>query len=286
MNKPLKPLAVNKGDTIAIVAPASPPCEGDLSPLVANIEREGYQVKLAHNLQEKWGYLAGTDTRRAAAFMGSWLDPDAKVVWCIRGGYGCGRLLPLLDFDALKKTPKIFIGMSDITALHSALNQKSNLVTYLGPNIDFVYGSEGYQKHGIARKGVWDLISQKEDSLQKTPYTYATEDKSVKTLRPGVAHGRIVGGTLSLIASQMGTSWALETEGKIVVLEDVGEPPYRIDRYLCQLKQGRLLSRPAGVILCSWNECTLKNPKGKSLSLEEIFYSYFKAILNVFLIDF
>jgi muramoyltetrapeptide carboxypeptidase len=279
---PFFPPRLKKGDTIAVIAPASSPEEDPqtVARTIKKIIEKGYRVKTSPNLMTRYGYLAGTDYERAKAFMDAWLDPDVKAVWCWRGGYGCARILDRLDYRAIKDNPKIFIGMSDVTALHAAIIKETGLVTFLGPNVNAVYGKDEQADSLYNEKELWRMISGGDFNSVKNrtftnPKTYPAQGESVLTVRSGICRGRLTGGTLSLVASLVGTPWQLDTKGKIVVLEEVDEEPYRIDRMLCQLKLAGQLDQPAGVVLCSWKACKGRRPD-RTLSLEHIFREYFE----------
>lgn len=230
-----------KGDTIALVAPAhwSQRVEETRSAL----EENGYHVILAPNLSSKYGQFAGTDKERADAFMEMWKDPKVKALWCIKGGYGTGKILDFLDYDYIKNHPKIFIGMSDITALHIALTQKAGLVTFLGPVAHYAFDLDEYDPSSA--EGVW-----KEISNDLSPQIYEGGKNSI-TLVDGVAEGVLTGGNLALLTAHIGTPYAVDTKDKILLIEDVDEKPYRIDRMLNQLKQAGALDHVKGVILAS-----------------------------------
>lgn len=278
---PITPPALRKGDTIAVIAPASCPEEDQqcISRWIKQLTQKGYRVKTAPNLMKRYGYLAGTDEERAKAFMDAWLDPEVKALWCYRGGYGTTRILDQLDYQVIKSHPKILIGMSDATALHAAINKKTGLITFLGPNMNNVYGNETSRDSLYSEKQLWEMIaptaSFSGSYRYRNPKTFPTKEQSVSTIRPGVARGRLAGGTLSLITSLVGTPWEIETKGRILVLEEVDEEPYQIDRMLCQMKNAGCLDELAGVLLCSWRGCSGKRPH-KSLSLERVFKEYFE----------
>ncbi|MCB1109441.1 MAG: LD-carboxypeptidase [Chlamydiia bacterium] len=232
----MQPEPLEIGDTIALVAPASW-CEGFEE--TAEVLRErGFRVRMPSNLEERFAYFAGTDQQRADAFMEAWKDPEVKAVWCIRGGYGSGRILDLLDYEYIREHPKIFIGMSDITALHTALLQKTGLVTFLGPVAS--WASDALD--------VWEIIQQGKVGTYENAFPF-------QTIVGGRGEGVLVGGNLALISAHVGTEWQLETKGKLLILEDVGEKVYRLDRMLNQLKQARMLDDLAGLILASWDSC-------------------------------
>lgn len=234
----VKPESLSPGDTIALVAPASW-VEG-VEETISALKDRGFQVKLASNIGKRVSNFAGSDEERALGFMECWEDPAVKAVWCLRGGYGSGRILEFLDYDRLAKQPKIFIGMSDITALHVALTQRCNLTTFLGP----VATSLVRDPSVFAEKELWQTldISEKEWAFGEP-------------LIPGVARGKLTGGNLALLASHVGTPWEVETRAKILVLEDVDEYAYRIDRFLLQMRQAGLFDDVAGVILGTWEKC-------------------------------
>ena len=241
---PVQGEPLKMGDTIALVAPASW-CDGFDETSTALKER-GFQVKLARNFEERFGYLAGTDEERAQALMEAWKDVEVKAIWCIRGGYGSGRILDLLDYDYIREHPKIFIGMSDITALHIALMQKAGLVTFLGPVAKWTF--DPIKETQLLEQGIWDIVSESRTGVYENPL-------ECETIVGGKGEGILVGGNLALITAHIGTQWQLDTAGKILILEDVGEKVYRIDRMLNQLKQAGMIDNLEGLILASWDNC-------------------------------
>ncbi len=278
--EPVRPPALKKGDTIAIIAPASSP-EEDQEVVARGIKMlmsKGYKVKIAANLMTRYGYLAGTDFDRAKALMDAWKDPEVKAIWCWRGGFGTTRLLDRIDYKIIRDNPKILIGMSDITALHAAIIKETGLITFLGPNLNGVFGKDTRSDHHYNQEELWKMISaestQRKGYLISHPKSFRIGNQAIATLSPGIAKGRLAGGTLSLVVSLVGTPWQIETEGRILVLEEVDEEPYRIDRMLGQLKLAGLLEKPAGVVLCSWRGCGGKKPE-KSLTLDHVFREYF-----------
>lgn len=286
------PPALRPGDTIALIAPSKPVADRNIDQYVAQLEEMGFHVWLPDNLEARYGYLAGDDETRARNFMEAWLDPDVRAVWAITGGYGTTRFLPLLDYDAIRAHPKILIGMSDITGLHAAIGTETGLVTFLGPNI----GTGLNPNRGYTTEWAWRALLNEnfvDASGNRMPPGYTYENPGAPdiqrpsqlrklgsalpipwTLNPGVAQGRLVGGNLSLIASLVGTPWQVETDGRILVLEDVHEEPYRVDRMLSQLRNAGMFDHCAGVILGTWAGCVAETPSA-SLSLDEIFDYYF-----------
>jgi muramoyltetrapeptide carboxypeptidase len=265
----IKPPLFKKGCTIGVVTPAAPNPLESLNIFKQQLTLLGYKVKISDNFQDAYGYLAGVDKTRAEAFMKIWLDPEVDVVWCSRGGYGSSRILPYLDFNLLKKHPKIFVGMSDITALHNALHNYS-LVSYLGPTLSCLFPVEK-EKSQFMHEECWKFFLQ-----PKEVYAYQYPEQfeyPYKEIKKGVAQGKLVGGNLSLIVSLIGTPWQVDTKGKILILEDVNEAPYRIDRMLNQLHQSGSLEALAGLILGTFKGCVYQ--ADKSLSLHQIFEHYF-----------
>lgn len=200
--------------------------------------------------------------------MRAWKNNEVKAIWCFRGGYGTQRILNLIDYAFIKANPKILIGMSDITALHHAIQQKTGLVTFLAPVLNYfnVNQSSFNDQYALSQlKNV--IVNPKIGEIPLPP------NVELKILKKGKARGRIVGGNLTIIAGLCGTKWQLNTKGKVLILEDVGEDIYRIDRMLWQLKEARLLDSPAAVILGDWIGCN-SNLK-YSLTLEQVFNNYF-----------
>ncbi|GHA34034.1 S66 peptidase family protein [Streptomyces purpurascens] len=251
MNQLLRPPRLAPGARVAVVAPSGPVPEErlqagldilrgwDLDPVVAP------HVLGRHRALD---YLAGTDAERAADLRDAWCDPSVAAVLCARGGYGAQRMVDLLDWAAMRAAgPKVFAGFSDITVLHQAFANRLGLVTLYGPavaGVDFLKNARA-QEH-----------------LRATLF----EPESVRTVRavppgggalvPGRARGVTLGGCLSLLASDLGTPHAhAAARGGLLLIEDVGESPYRLDRYLTQLLRTGWLDGVAGVVLGSWATC-------------------------------
>lgn len=269
------PPALQKGDLIAIVFPASflhntTNSQQILDRKIKWLQSQGYRTICYPRKVNPVGYLSGTDYERAESLMKAWKNKDVKAIWCFRGGYGTCRMLDLLDYDWIRTHPKILFGMSDITALHHAIQKKTGLVTYLTPNLNYFdqkdtkfddqYSFSKIEKtvvHGL--KGHMGLPKSGEE---------------IEIICPGRAKGKLVGGNLCLVTSLCGTSWQIDTRGKILVLEDVGERIYRIDRMLWQLKESGLLDAPAGVILGTLVDCKKRSPNSERL--HEVLTHYFK----------
>lgn len=259
----IKPKPLQKGDRVAIISPASPSDKSLIDEWIASLNKLGLNVVVGESCLSEHGFLSGTDDIRANDINSMFANKSIKGVFALRGGYGCARLLDLIDFKLIKKNPKIFIGYSDITALHIAINQKSKLITYHGPMISTElikgldeYSANYYKKFIFGYDKIDELINPEGDNLE--------------IINTGIASGELTGGNLSLICSSLGTKYEINTKNKILFLEEVEEVPYKIDRMLTQLKQSGKLKDANGIILGSFTNCIASNNK-KSLSLQEIF---------------
>lgn len=247
-----RPKALRRGDTISVIAPAGPVVRERIEKAFAFLTRRGYRIKTHGDVFRKSGYLAGDDSTRAGELMAAFADPESTAVWCARGGYGVSRILARLDYDLLARHPKVFVGFSDITALHLALQNRTGLVTFHGPNLQDGF-SAAEPMSPTTEAALWRAISldgERAAGMQLT--TYAEDGVAGVRLRaivPGIANGRLTGGNLSVLAGLVGTPYDLDTEDRILFLEDVNEPLYRLDRYLAQLSLAGKLKAAAGVLL-------------------------------------
>lgn len=206
------------------------------------------------------GYLAAPDAQRAEDILQAFSDPSIQGVWCVRGGYGAHRILPLLREDCIRENPKWFGGYSDVTALHTFLNQNCDLESYhvvmpsTEPDADAFTLSQ-------LKSALFGGLSGPLPSPEGT---------SPVPLFAGTARGRLCGGNLSLIAASLGTPWELDTRGKILFLEDIGEKTYRVDAMLTQLRNAGKFEDCAGIVLGAWTDCVPEYPE-RTLELGEIF---------------
>jgi muramoyltetrapeptide carboxypeptidase len=231
----LKPPALIPGDTIGVVAPAAAIERDYLERGVATLSAMGYRVRVSSHALDRDGILAGTDPIRAAELQAFFADPSIKAIFAARGGYGCGRLLPRLDFARIAHTPKIFLGYSDETFLLNALLKQSKIPTFHGPMVamDLARGLTP-----AAADHLTGLLAGRPIDGLPAPMV----------LNPGVADGMLIGGCLSVIVAMIGTPWEPIFEGRILFLEDTGEKAYRVDRMLTQLKQSGTFARVAGIV--------------------------------------
>lgn len=257
------PPRLKPGDTVGLITPGSYITDDGLKKAVKNIESLGLKVKKGRHLRAENGFTAGTDTERLADLHAMFADPEVKGIWCARGGYGCGRLLPLIDYKLIRRNPKILIGYSDITALAIAITKQTGLVTYHGPvgSSDFTDFTLSYLKGAVMEGDRFAPIIRPEVTPEGSVYeTY--------TITPGRATGPLWGGNLSLLASLVGTDYAPPVKGSLLFIEDIGEDPYRIDRMLTQLRQAWDLRRCAGIALGVFKGCEA-DPDDRSLTLRE-----------------
>ena len=256
------PKALFPGAKVALLAPASAVPETKLQPALdyvrsLNLEPVVYPSCYYAN---RHGYFAAEDAQRAKEIQDAFSDPNIDGIWCIRGGYGCHRILPLLDLEAIAKTPKWFGGYSDVTALHTAFNQICGFETYHCTMPSTEPNPDGYARNWLKKA----LFSGLEGTVENP------DGQNMTTLVSGTAEGILCGGNLSLLIASLGTPWEIDTRGKILFLEDIGEKTYRVDSMLTQLRNAGKFRDCAGVILGAWTDCQPENPE-RTLTLPEIF---------------
>lgn len=259
---------LKKGDTIGVLAPSSPAKEGEVDKAKNDLESLGFKVVLGKTCNlSHGGYLAGTAEERVHELHQFFLDDSIDGIVCLRGGYGTPQLLNLIDFDLIAKHPKVFVGYSDITALHISFQQRAQLCTIHGP-----MASRGLQSLKEQSKSylLHAMMSTEALGTIENPKGYP-----IKTLVGGEAEGVMIGGNLTLIASTLGTPYEVDTKGKLLFLEDVGEEPYRIDRMLTQLALAGKFSDAAGIILGSWSGCEPQKYDG-CFAVDELFEQIIK----------
>lgn len=263
----IAPERLIRGDFIGIVAPAGPIKIENLKKAIPFFEKMGLHVKLGKHIDKVHGYLAGTDEQRLEDLHEMIADPAVKTIIFARGGYGTGRIVDDIDYDLIKRNPKIYWGYSDITYLHTAIRQKTGLVTFHGP----------MPVSDIAKDDFDELSAIMFNQLFK-PMTLVYNEKvsSLQTMVPGAAKGELVGGNLSLLASTLGTSYEINTKGKLLLLEDIGEEPYRVDAMLNQLKLAGKLDEAAGIIVGDFAE--VESELDSTLTMEQVFFDYFSGL--------
>jgi len=275
--KPVLARRLAAGDTVGIVAPASATFQSvDLAIAQESLQALGLKVKIGSHVLARHGYLAGSDMQRAADINQFFGDNSVKAVLPIRGGWGSSRVLPHLDYELIGRNPKVFVGYSDITALHLAIHAKTGLVTFHGPN-------------GMGRWDTWSLdyfnriLFDGHAATMENPKTLsernalAQTEHRVQTVTPGTARGRLLGGNLTVLTAILGSPYVPSFEGAILFLEDVGEDLYRIDRMFTQLKLAGALGRIRGLAFGTCAECG-PGEGFASLTLEEILADHVKPL--------
>lgn len=271
----LKPRRLRAGDTVGLVSPASATfLREELAVVEETIAALGLQLKLGPHLMDRRGYFAGADADRAADINGFFADASVAAVICVRGGWGSARVLKYLDYEAIRKNPKVLLGFSDITALHTALLARTGLVTFHGPTAGSRWTSFSADHF---RRVVFDAEAPLLENLKDKGDLLAQEEDRTLTIHPGVARGSLLGGNLTVLSALMGSEYLPDYNGAILFLEDVNEDLYRIDRMLTTLALAGVLSRIRGFVFGRCTECDPGEGYG-SLTLEEILADHIKPL--------
>lgn len=265
------PDILQPGDKVALAAPSSPVTEKMLEAAVKSIEFLGLEPEILPCCRIRHGYMAGPDDQRASELNTAFADANIRGIFCLRGGYGITRILPLLNFETIRKNPKPLIGFSDVTALHNSINQLCGFTTFHGPmpNADYT------------RLDEFSLMSLK-NSLLSPHSRHALEnpaDHAFEILHEGKASGILTGGNLSMLTSTLGSPYEIDTKNKILFIEEVGERPYRVDKMLTALSLSGKFRDCSGVIFGTFTDCIDPDPQklspnaitaGGSLTIKEI----------------
>jgi muramoyltetrapeptide carboxypeptidase len=263
----IKPPRLAKGDLVGLIAPGGYTSDASIEKAVKNIEALGFRVKPGNYLREVWGNYGGTVAARIADLHGMFRDPEVKAIWAIRGGSGCISLLKHLDFELMRKHPKILLGYSDITALHLAIHRHAGLVTFHGPvasSTPSSYSNEHMLAVLTEPRASYTIPMSAENAhraLDEPQY-------AVRTVHGGVATGPLMGGNLSLVSALAGTPYAADFRESLLFIEEVNEEPYRIDRWMTQLDLAIGLDKAAGVMIGICENCGPQG-NGSSLTLDE-----------------
>lgn len=254
------------GNTIALTAPAGAIFnEESITKAVTALEAAGFKVKTGDTLKARYGYLAGEDAFRAKELNALFSDSSVHAIMAMRGGWGCARLLPLIDFENIRKHPKIITGFSDITTLLLALHHKTGLVTFHGPVGNSSLGEFTMQQFlRVVQRGEAATLQQ-------------PEGDPVITITPGKARGVLAGGNLTVLCSLMGTGYLPDWENKILFVEETEEEPYSIDRLLTQLKLAGVLQKLSGFIFGKCTKCEAEEPE-KSLTLQQVLNDHIRPL--------
>jgi muramoyltetrapeptide carboxypeptidase len=238
----LKPPRLRRGDVIGLIAPASTPKPARVQQGVRYLEGLGYRVRLGRHIGKAHGCFAGTDGERLEDLNAMLRDPQVNAIFALRGGYGCQRLLPRVDYAAARRNPKILAGYSDLTALQLALLKRSGLVTFSGPMpaVEFAKGVDPFTEEDF-----WAALT----SRARRRGLPSLENDPPRCRQAGVAEGPLIGGCCSLLTSNLATPFVPSLHGALLFLEDVHEEPHRIDRMFTQLRNAGVLQRAAGLLL-------------------------------------
>ena len=263
--KVIRPRALRPGDTVGLITPSTYVTDPDRIELVRRtISHFGLHPKWGKNVGKREGYLGGSIRGRVDDIHAAFSDPEVKAVFCVRGGYGSAMLLDKIDFDLIRRNPKIFVGYSDITALHLGIHQRTGLVTFHGPT---ALSSFSDYTIGAFMRALFDprplgVLSNPPEKNQLRP------NHLTRVLRPGTATGPLIGGNLTLISTTMGTPWEIDTSGRLLFIEDVDEQPYSMDRMLTQLRLAGKFRDIKGLII---GECSGCVPRDYKPSFESTF---------------
>ena len=236
-----KPGPLRRGDVVGVVAPAGAVDDGSLDAGIRVLESAGFRVRLGAAVRQRTGYLAGSDAERVTDVHAMFRDADVRAIFVARGGYGSGRLLPLIDPALAAQHPKIIVGHSDLTFMLNDLIQRAELVVFHGPMV------AGLDKRPQAAAVLLEMLTG-----ERVGWHLSAQE----IVQPGTAEGMLVGGCLSVVVATLGTPYAIQTRGRLLFLEDVNEKPYRIDRMLTHLRQAGRLDGVAGVIFGEMSGCT------------------------------
>ncbi len=267
----IKPRRLPAGGTIGVVTPASPPITDEaLNNGITYLEKQGFKVRIGDAVRAKRGYLAGSDEDRVRDLHTMFSDPEVDAIIAVRGGYGCARFLHLIDYELIKRNPKIFVGYSDVTAMHCAIYKRTGLVTFAGPMVAADFGGEIDPQ---TESYFWSLI------MEPTTGIRLCFDNV-----PGVKFGGrrnftgvLLGGNVSVLCSLVGSPYLPDFNGAILALEEIGEAPYRIDRMLNQLKMHGVFKKLSGILLGQFSDCVQNNDR-PTLTLDEVFCDYFSTL--------
>jgi len=272
----LRPPRLESRALVGLVAPGGVLDDSIIETCVRNLESVGFSVRLGRNIRAARGGYAGTVAQRIDDLHAMFGDREVRAIWTARGGSGCTALLPYIDYAYIRRHPKILIGYSDITALHLALFRQAGLVSFHGPVAWSTFSSYSVE-HMLAV-----LSSPQRDY----PMRIADENRekgrtqpqfAARTIHGGVAEGRLIGGNLSMAAALAGTPFAADFRDRLLFLEDVGEPPYRIDRMLTQLDQSVGFARAAGILLGIFQKSAPPD-RDPSVTLDEVLDDHFARL--------
>jgi muramoyltetrapeptide carboxypeptidase len=248
-NSIVKPPRLKAGDTVGLIAPAGYIDRKDIEDIKQELAKLGLKVKLGPHVYNRYGYLAGSDANRAADVNAMFADASVQAILPMKGGWGCNRILPLLDYSLIRSNPKIILGLSDITSLLVGIYAKSGVVTFHGPTGQSTWNpfTVDYVKRVLFKGEAFTLQNIKSNDT--------ASQYQVETIKPGKARGRLVGGNLSVLSAMVGSPYLPAWKDTILFLEEIGEEVYRVDRMLTQLKLAGILQQVAGFVFGQCSDC-------------------------------
>jgi muramoyltetrapeptide carboxypeptidase len=262
--KPVKPKRLRKGSTIGLVTPASPVADSArIERGIRYLEGLGYRVEVGKNVGRVHGYLAGTDEERLDDLHGFFADKNIAAIIALRGGYGTPRLLGRLDYRLIARNPKILVGFSDVTGLQLALWKKCRLVTFHGPMAAVEMANTIDQ---FTEEMFWRLVT----STKKFGRVNFPETDHLLELHSGKGEGALLGGNLSLIVSLLGTPYLPALTKSVLLLEEIAEEPYRVDRMLTQLRNAGAFAKSSAILSGQFVDCVAQDPSKPSLPVDEV----------------
>ncbi len=272
----MKPERLRPGMTVGLVTPASNvPEDQDLHTAMDLVRSLGFTAKPSPNLFSRTQYLAGSDRERAGDLNAMFADPEVDAIFCVRGGYGSGRLLRYLDYDVITANPKIIMGYSDITAILNAIYLRTGLVTFHGPIAGGNFSDYTYDQYRrVLVEPTSNTIIGEPPEFETRPGVVDWENRLTRIV-PGTAEGHLVGGNLSLVVTLLGTPFEPNFDGAILFLEDVSEPPYSVDRMLTHLWMSGKLERVAGIVLGKFTEADYDS---NTFSMEQVMRDRFEPL--------
>lgn len=272
----IRPKRLQKGDAIGVISPASPSeKKSEVYRAAESLEEWGYRVVIGKHVNKCKGFVAASEEERASDFNEMFRRDDIDAVFVTQGGYGSAQIIRLIDFEAVKKSPKIFTGFSDITSLHLALHKFSNLVTFHGPGMSR-FNSEDLTEY--TKEYFFKAISRPEP-IGEIPL--AEDKKWIHAISGGAAEGRLIGGNLTLICASLGTPYAIDTEDKILFIEDADTEPWLFDHMLSHLRNAGRFDRIKGIVIGECSNCTpaQHNPGFHcDISVEDVLEYYLKPL--------
>ncbi|MEO0560339.1 MAG: LD-carboxypeptidase [Bacteroidota bacterium] len=284
----IRPARLREGQTVGLVSPAGIiSSQGAVEVMRERFARLGLRIKVADHVLDRHGYFAGSDRDRAEDVAALFADDDVDAVVATTGGWGCARILPYLDYDVIRQNPKVLAGFSDVTALLLAVHGQTGLATIHGPNgMSRMRGITGVSFRQLVMDGVaativnpppGDLLEPRRDppdALKGLP----AYGEQIRTVQPGRATGRLIGGNLTVMSALVGTPWLPDTAGHILFVEDIAEAIYRVDRMLTQLGQAGVLDGLAGFVFGVCQRCYPDSGDPPGFSLDEVIEQHIRPL--------